>query len=171
MRSFAIAVVVGIVVASTGCGDMRDPGVGIGRTAPAYGALTLAGDSAHLAELRGQVVLLNVWATWCGPCREEIPALQELYEQHGERGFEIVGVSIDGPSEVPAIRQFADSYGVTYTLWHDPVDVIGTRYRLVGVPATFLLDREGVIRWFHMGPVTVDDPRLNQALEAALTQS
>src|SRR5690606_29773613 len=116
MRRVAIAAVVGIVAPVSGC-DPRDPGIGIGRTAPADGALTLAGDSAHLQDLRGQVVLLNVWATWCGPCREEIPALQELYEQHRDRGFEIVGVSIDGASEVPAIRQFADSYGVTYTLW------------------------------------------------------
>src|SRR5690606_30315980 len=111
-----------------GCGDVRDTAVAVGHTAPAYGALTLAGDSVCLSDLEGRVILLNVWATWCPPCREEIPDLQELYEAHADRGLEIVGVSVDGRGEAPAIERFADDYGVTYTLWHDPDDIISTRY-------------------------------------------
>ena len=167
----AMLLVPGLFFVVAGCGDLRDAGVEVGRTAPEYGALTLVGDSVSLEELRGTVVLLNVWATWCGPCREEIPALQELYESHNSRGLEVVGVSIDGRGEVPSIRRFAADYGVTYPLWHDPEDRISTRYRLIGVPATFLLDRRGVIRWFHLGPVQVDDAALNRALEAALAES
>jgi peroxiredoxin len=169
MRSVALVLGLSAVLAS--CGDLRSAGVEVGRTAPTYGAVTLAGDSANLNDLEGRVVLLNVWATWCGPCREEIPALQELYELHNERGFDVVGVSIDGRGQDTAIRNFAESYGVTYPLWHDPDDYISTRYRLVGVPATFLIDRGGVIRWFHLGPVEVDDARLNEALERALAAS
>jgi cytochrome c-type biogenesis protein len=151
-----------------GCGDGIPSRIAVGEPAPDYGALTLAGDSARLEQHRGKVVLLNVWATWCLPCREEIPALQELYERTAARGFDIVGVSIDGPTEAAAVRRFADDYGISYTLWHDGQDLISTRYRLIGVPATFLIDREGILRWLHLGPIKVDNPEMNQAIETAL---
>ncbi len=151
-----------------GCEEVESGRVEIGGPAPSYGAVDLAGDSVHLADLRGDVVLLNVWATWCGPCREEIPALQALYERHAGDGLEIVGVSVDGRNEAGNVQEFADEFGVTFRIWHDPEDRVGTRFRTVGVPTTFLLDRDGVIRWRHMGPVAEDDPTLNEALAAAL---
>ena len=143
-------------------------GVEVGQTAPPYGAMSLSGDSVHLADLRDHVVLLNVWATWCPPCRDEIPALQALHESYSDRGLRIVGVSVDAQHDRDEIRPFADGYGVTYTLWHDPGDEIRTRFRIVGVPTTLLIDRTGTIVWRHVGPVTEDDPALNAAVEAAL---
>jgi cytochrome c-type biogenesis protein len=150
---------------------METRGAEVGAAAPEYAALTLAGDSVQLSDLEGTVVLLNVWATWCVPCREEIPALQTLYEQHSARGFEIVGVSIDGPGEIENVRTFAEGFNVTYTIWYDPADAVGATFQTIGVPTTFLLDRDGVVLWRHMGPVTVDDPGLNEALERALADS
>jgi peroxiredoxin len=152
----------------TACDSVENARVEVGRAAPEYSAMTLEGDSVRLSELRGQVVLLNVWATWCLPCREEIPALQELYERHGQRGFDVVGVSVDGRGERQNIRRFADDYNVTYTIWHDPDDIFGTRFRTIGIPVTFLLDREGTIVWRHMGPLEADDTSLNEVLEQAL---
>lgn len=166
-RNLLAAVLLPAVFAS-GCDEVEAGRVEIGGPAPAYGAVDLAGDSVHLTQLRGDVVLLNVWATWCAPCREEIPALQALFERHGADGLEIVGVSIDGRNEGENIRAFAEEFGVTFRIWHDPEDRIGARFRTVGVPTTFLLDREGVIRWRHMGPVTEDDPSLEAVLAAAL---
>lgn len=150
------------------CGDGPSRGVQVGSPAPAYGAVTLEGDSVHLADLRDRVVLLNVWATWCLPCREEIPALQEIHEQYGARGLEVVGVSIDSRNERDNLRGFADGFNVTYTLWHDPDDGVRNQFRIIGVPSTYLIDRQGVIVWFHMGPVTADDPGLMRALASSL---
>lgn len=140
----------------------------IGNAAPAYAARSLAGDSVSLAEMRGKVVLLNIWATWCHPCRTEIPELQALYERERERGLEVVGVSVDAGGEDAAVADFAREYGVTYPLWRDGDGRVSTTFAAVGVPATYLIDRDGVLRWSHLGPVTAGDPALAQALEAAL---
>jgi thiol-disulfide isomerase/thioredoxin len=139
-------------------------GGAVGTTAPDYGAVTLDGDSVSLAALRGRLVLLNIWATWCPPCREEIPALQRLHERHAAAGLEVVGVSIDSRGEGENIRTFLEGYGVTYPIWHDPVDRVTTSFRAQGVPTTVLIDREGTVIWRHVGPVTDDDETLNRLI-------
>jgi cytochrome c-type biogenesis protein len=160
-----------VILLSSGCSEAVAERAEVGAPAPRYGAINLQGDSVHLRDLRDRVVLLNVWATWCEPCREEIPALQALQERHSPRGLEVVGVSIDFLSEREKLRPFADSYGVTYTLWHDTDDTILRRFQVVGAPATFLIDRDGVMRWKHMGAIEADDPDLAAAIEAALAPS
>ena len=154
-----------------GCSEGALQAVEVGHPAPAYGTVDLEGDSVYLSDLRDRVVLLNVWATWCEPCREEIPALQALQEEYSPRGFEVVGVSIDFASERSKLRPFTDTYGVTYTLWHDANDAVMRRFRVVGAPATFLIDRDGVLRWKDLGPVEEGDPTLIAAIETALTES
>lgn len=153
-----------------GCGG-GDRDVGrpeIGRPAPDYQALTLDGDSVSLARSRGRVTLLNVWATWCHPCREEIPVLQALHERYGARGFELIGVSVDGRGEEATIREFARDFGMTYDLWHDPEERVQSTFLAVGVPATFLIDRDGVLRWRHVGPIRATDTTLVREIESAL---
>lgn len=140
----------------------------VGATAPLYSAITLAGDSIALADLEGEVVLLNVWATWCIPCREEIPALQRLHEEYAARGLRIVGVSVDARGEEQTVKDFADSFGVTYDLWLDPSEEVISTFRVIGVPNTYLIDREGRVLWKHIGPVLDDDPGLLAGLESAL---
>lgn len=140
----------------------------VGAMAPQYAAVDLAGDSVSLADHEGEVVLLNVWATWCIPCQKEIPALQRLHERFGEQGLRIVGVSVDARGEEANVRQFADSYGVTYDVWHDPAEQVISTFRVIGVPNTFLIDREGVVRWKHIGPVLDDDPALLTSVREAL---
>lgn len=150
-----------------GCDAARVPRVAVGEPAPAYSAVTLDGNPIALEDLRGRVVLLNLWATWCFPCREEIPVLQALHEQLATEGLEVVGVSIDVGGTQPQIREFADEFGVTYPIWHDPDARITNTFLAVGVPTTFLIDREGIIRWRHLGPVRADDPTLQAALADA----
>lgn len=140
----------------------------VGAMAPAYAATTLAGDSTALAEYEGEVVLLNVWATWCIPCREEIPALQRLHDRFSDEGLRIVGVSVDAPGETATVAEFAESFGVTYDIWLDPEERVISAFRVIGVPNTFLIDREGIVRWKHIGPVLDDDPQLLAGLRAAL---
>lgn len=166
----AITMVAWLAATAAGCAEIDPTRGDIGEPAPNYAALTLDGDSARLGDLAGQVVLLNVWATWCAPCREEIPALQALYESHVDDGFQVVGVSVDGRGEVENIRRFAQEFRMTYPIWHDPEDRFGVTFRTIGVPVTLLVDRGGTVRWRHMGPVELGDATLNAALEAALAE-
>jgi cytochrome c biogenesis protein CcmG, thiol:disulfide interchange protein DsbE len=141
----------------------------IGEPARAYGATTLAGDSVTLESLRGRVVLLNLWATWCTPCRWETPYLQEMYEEHRNAGFEIVGISMDTRDAADDVEMFVEEYGVTYTILHDPQMRGMELYQVLGLPATFLIDREGVLRWMRYGPIPEDDPDFLAALEDVLS--
>ncbi len=145
--------------------------VAVGADAPNYAAHAMDGTPVALADLRGDVVLLNIWATWCKPCRQEIPALETLHRTYGARGLRVTGVSIDAHNDTLAIAGFARELGASYTLWKDPDDRVSTTFLAVGVPATYLIDRNGVLRWRHMGPVKADDPALLAALDSALTLS
>lgn len=140
----------------------------IGKPAPDYQAVSLTGDSVSLADARGRVVLLNVWATWCHPCREEIPVLQALHERYGSRGLDLVGVSVDARGQEGAIRNFATDFRMTYALWLDPDERVQSTFLAIGVPATFLIDRNGILRWRHVGPVRANDSTLVRELERAL---
>ena len=140
----------------------------VGAIAPQYSAVTLAGDSVSLADLEGEVVLLNVWATWCIPCQEEIPALQRLHEQYSGQGLRIVGVSVDALGEEQNVKEFAESFGVGYDVWLDPAERVISTFRVLGVPNTYLIDRGGRVLWKHIGPVVDDDPGLLAEIRAAL---
>lgn len=147
-------------------GDRRE--VAIGKVAPAYTATRLDGGLASLDELRGRVVLLNVWATWCAPCREEIPYLQSLHDRHAGNGLEIVGVSVDAAGSEETIREFQRDFGMKYPIWLDPDERVQTLYLALGVPASYLIDRDGVLRWKHLGTVRPTDSTFTRALGEAL---
>lgn len=142
--------------------------VEIGQQVPAYGAISLTGGADSLAALRGQVVLLNVWATWCIPCRTELPDLQALHERFQSQGLVVVGVSIDQGDDASDVRAYATERGVTYALWHDPADRISGVFLANGVPATYLIGRDGTLRWRWLGPLTKDDAALNAELTRAI---
>lgn len=163
MRRLALAL---LLVA---CGETSQPGPGeIGTVAPAFGAVALNGDSVNLAKLKGDVVLLNVWATWCIPCRREIPELQALHQEHSERGLHVVGVSVDDSSADADVEEFAKSFSMTYTILRDPGESVSNAFRIPGVPASFLIDREGIVRWRHLGPFKATDSTFLAALNAVL---
>ena len=134
-----------------------------------YAAATLEGDTISLQSLGGQVVLLNLWATWCTPCRMETPYLQSLFEEHEPDGFEIVGISMDTGDAADQVAMFVEEYGVTYTILHDPKMLGMELYQILGLPATFLIDRDGVLRWMRYGPIREGDPDFLQALEDVLS--
>lgn len=162
MRLIALALLGGALC--TACGG--DPGrIEVGRAVPDYATTTLAGDSVTLQSLRGQVVLLNVWATWCHPCRTEIPELLTIYEKYKSRGFTLVGVTIDVDGAEDAIRSFMDEFRMTFPVWHDREESVLTRFRAIGVPSTFLIDKDGILRWRKLGPVTPGDSSLVRILD------
>lgn len=140
----------------------------VGTAAPAYGAATMTGDSLDLASMKGQVVLLNVWATWCIPCRREVPELQALHQELGGRGLRVWGVSIDGGDADADVTGFIEDFKMTYTVLRDPAERVLSVFRIQGVPASYLIDRDGVVRWRTIGPFQADDPQLQEALRVTL---
>jgi len=133
-----------------------------------YEAASVDGSPVSLAALRGEAVLLNVWATWCGPCREEIPFLARLQAKKASNGLRVVGVSIDAMADREKVLQSAAMLGLTYDLWLDPEERIGGVLRYAGLPASMLVDREGVVVWTHVGVLRETTPGFSEALEEAL---
>lgn len=164
-----VSVVVLVLLALVGAGWMvRDRffPVEVGTAAPDFSARTLDGTPVSLDGLRGQVVLLNVWATWCPPCREEMPSMERLYRELGPEGLRIVAVSIDAaqgetdPTRRPGgdVGAFAREMGLTFDIWHDPAGLVQRTYRTTGVPESFLIDRNGTIIKKQIGPTEWDSP-------------
>ena len=136
--------------------------------APDFSAATLDGQGElSLADLRGEVVLLNGWATWCRPCRQEMPVLQQLQQEYGDQGLRVVGVSIDRGDAAAKIEQFAADTGVTFTLLHDPKNTFARTFRTTGVPETMLIGRDGELLYRWKGPLE-DSPADREIIQAAL---
>ena len=142
--------------------------VEIGAPVPAYATVALNGDSVSLASLKGKVVLFNIWATWCHPCRAEIPELRALHAKYRDRGLELIGVSVDADGNDEGIKSFMDEFKMTYPVWRDPDERVSTRFLAIGVPATYLIDRQGILRWRKTGPIAPNDTALAAAIERAL---
>ena len=112
--------------------------------APDFTLKSLDGQEIALSQLRGKVILLDFWATWCGPCRESTPHLIQLYKAHRESGFELIGMSVDkGDDKV--VRNFVQSMDIPYPIVIAPEELMRS-YRVTGIPTTFLIDKEGKIR-------------------------
>ena len=138
-------------------------------TAPDYAAERLAGGSElALADLRGDVVVLNGWATWCEPCREEMPFLQQLHDDYAADGLHVIGVSIDRGNAAERIRDFAAEMGVDFTLLHDADNEFSRTFRASGVPETLLIDRNGSIVHRWKGPLDKDPAQARTLVESAL---
>lgn len=116
--------------------------------APDFTLKTLSGAGVSLSGFRGKVVLLDFWATYCGPCEESVPALQRLYQEHKASGFEVVGISVD--SFADAVGPFVKDHRMSYTVLLDLDETVRELYKLRGLPQAFLIDREGKIvkQWF-----------------------
>ena len=172
--AWGVAFALASIVTQSSCGTRTDGAaatdgrVEIGLPAPAYATLSLNGDSVSLAGERGKVVLLNIWATWCHPCRAEIPELRQLHERYRAKGLELVGVSVDADGTDEVIRGFMRDFQMTFPIWRDPDERISSLFLTLGVPATFLIDKEGVLRWRKTGPIAPNDTSLSAAIERAL---
>ena len=158
----------GLFIATRMLGDELFP-VSVGSEAPDFSARTLDAEprTKTLADYRGQVVLLNVWATWCAPCRVEMPGIQALHEAYAPRGLKVVAVSIDDAGTEESIRKFAKAFGLTFEILHDAPGAIQRAYQTTGVPETFVIGADGVIRKKVIGAVDWNSPA-NRALIAQL---
>ncbi|HSG50050.1 MAG TPA: TlpA disulfide reductase family protein [Longimicrobiales bacterium] len=135
---------------------------------PEMTAVDLQGREVRLADYEGRAVLLNLWATWCPPCRAEMPYLQELQDRFGDQGLSVVGISVDDSGARRQLDQFLAESGVEYDILLDPdmdsMDLLG----VLGLPATLLVDAEGVVKLFRTGPISEEDQRFVDAVRALL---
>lgn len=153
-----------------GEGQPKQPaavGTDVGSSMPAYRATALDGTPFDLAKERGNVVFLNLWATWCGPCRYEIPELQKLHDSYSSKGFKVVGVSVD-EGKIDEVRQFVIDQKMTYPVAHDPEGKLATLLETTVLPTSVIVDRKGKVVWKHFGIVSMTDQEMTKALETAL---
>ncbi len=123
--------------------------VQLSATAPDFTLRSVGGANLRLAEQRGQVVMLNFWATWCGPCRQEMPHLSRLYDRYRSAGFVLLGVNID--DDPRAAADLAAKLGVQFPVLLDTDKRVSRAYDMSAMPATLLIDRDGHVRHIHRG--------------------
>jgi len=121
-----------------------------------------------LSDLRGKVVFVNFWATWCAPCRSEAPALERLHQTLLGTDFEILAVSIDKPEDEPAIAAFQKEFSIDFPILLDRDRGVYNAYQVSGVPETFLVDASGKVLEHFIGPQNWEDPRYSRAIRRAL---
>jgi len=145
------------------------PPPAFGPPMPAYKAKWLDGKPFDVAAEKGNVILLNVWATWCGPCRFEIPELAKLHAKYASRGFKVIGVSLDegGAADV---KPFVADQKIAYPIVVDPEGKLATLLNTTVIPTSIVVDKTGNIVWKHFGIVDTNDAKLTQSLEAALAR-
>jgi cytochrome c biogenesis protein CcmG/thiol:disulfide interchange protein DsbE len=120
-----------------------------GRPAPDFQFQTPEGQSTSLSELKGQLVLVNFWATWCGPCTYEMPFLQQFYQEHP--GGEVVLLAINVQESPSQVAEFMQDRGFSFTVLLDSGADVTQRYNIRGIPTTFFIDRDGIIQEIHVG--------------------
>ena len=135
---------------------------------PAYSARSLEGKVVDVASLRGHPVLLNFWATWCEPCRMELPELVKLHRRLSTRGLVVLGVSLDSGRTAEQVKAFAARRDVAYPLLLDADDLASRSLGVGTLPVTVLINADGTIAWSQTGAIVPDDPALAAALERAL---
>jgi peroxiredoxin len=143
------------------------PGLKVGAAAPDFQLWDLNGNPVTLSGYRGKVVFINFWATWCGPCRVEMPAMEALYREFGRREFEILAVSTDQQG-VAVTRPFRDALGLTFPILHDSDFRVGVAYGARTLPMTFLVDRRGIITHRIFGARDWQSPEGRQLIKMLL---
>jgi peroxiredoxin len=165
--------VLGIVGALAGglvAGMMLTPAlapIGVQSPAPRFQARDVrTGETVDLAQYEDEVLLVNIWATWCGPCEAEMPSIQRLHDSLGPRGLRVVAVSVDNATE--DVRGWVEERGLTFTVLHDPSGRIERDYQTTGVPESFVLDRDHIIVKKIIGATEWDHPTQVSLIERLL---
>ena len=135
-----------------------------GEQAPNFQLRDMEGRIVSLSELRGKVVLVNFWATWCGPCRVEMPAMERLYRTYDRKDFEILAVSTDAQG-VAVTRPFQQENRLTFPILHDADFRVGLSYGARTLPMTFMVDRQGIVRQHIFGARDWEAPEAHQLIE------
>ncbi|MED4206431.1 redoxin domain-containing protein [Neobacillus mesonae] len=125
----------------------------IGAKAPDFELKTLNGETVKLSDLKGKKVMLNFWATWCGPCKAEMPEMEEFFKS-ADKGIKILAVNIDPQLDV---KGFVDEYKITFPVLLDTEDAVNTKYQVISIPTTYFIDSNGIIQNKFVGTMKLDD--------------
>lgn len=145
-------------------------GVGIGDPLPDYRATTLSGQAVALGGRGGPLTLVNVWATWCTSCREEMQDLAAIYRDYAPRGLRVVAVSVDAGSET-LVRRFVQRESLAFPVVHDQAGAIQKQYHIVGVPTSYLIGPDGRVLWQQVGGIHGNLPKVRVEVEKALRRA
>ena len=143
LRAFSVVVVGGLLASLAWAADT------LSGPAPGFALHSRDGEQISLADLKGEVVMINFWATWCVPCRQEMPHLQALYERYNSLGFELLAVNVEDNPE--GARKWLEATPVTFPVLFDPKNEVSKLYDVVAMPSTVLVGRDGTMRSIHHG--------------------
>jgi peroxiredoxin len=182
MRSPGMALLAGSLVATAGCGGANEEGKGstsasdkaglIGNPAPDFAVKAVAGSKGTLSlkSLRGKVVLVDFWGTYCEPCKKSFPKLQDLNTKYGASGLQIVGISEDEVDDKDKIPGFADTYGAKFALGWDEDKSIAKAYKPETMPSSFIIDKKGIVRYAHVGYHDGEEVEVEKEIQELLKQ-
>lgn len=165
LTAVAAAICFCLIIAA--CGELPDTAT-VGLTAPDFSLVDLEGKTWKLSDLRGQVVLINFWATWCPPCLQEMPSMENLYGSLANEPFKMLAVLYK--DETAAAKKLTTANNFTFPVLIDPEEKTGQAYGLTGIPETFIVDKIGVLREKFIGPVEWDAPPARQMLMKYLSR-
>jgi peroxiredoxin len=174
MRTILI-IALGLVVAPGAAALAQDPAAqlelvrpGRAQSAKPFEVPIPEGGKLALADFRGRVVLLNFWATWCGPCKEEMPAMERLYQKFRQQGLVVLAVSNDSEGSTRSVARFVKESGFTFPVGLDPGLRVASLYGVRVLPASLIIDRKGSITHIALGPREWDRPAASQLFESLL---
>jgi peroxiredoxin len=164
MKFAGIAVVV-LLILGTGCAKKEENKDR--KAAVDFTLADLSGTPHSLSDYQGKVVLVDFWATWCGPCREEIPHLAKLYEAYGSQGLVVLGVGLDKEA---SLAEFVSENGISYVVLVDETGVTGNLYSVKGIPRTLIIDKKGRIAFDHTGFAPGMEVTMEQEIRTLLAE-
>jgi len=142
IRSCALVGAIAVGATFAVAGDVSTPATG-------FSLNSLAGQSVALSQFKGNVVLVNFWATWCGPCQQEMPLLDQMYKKYKPAGFTLLGVNVD--KEAPAVKELLSRKPVSFPVLLDPENSVSRAYHVADMPSSVIIDRKGNVRYVHRG--------------------
>ncbi len=142
--------------------------VDVREDAPDFTLKSLEGSNLRLEEYRGQVVLINFWASWCGPCRQEMPLLDRLHHRYEDTGFAVLGVNVEG--EAAPAQEIVDKTNVTFPILIDDGQKVSDMYNLQAMPTTVVVDRDGVVRYIHPGYKPGDEAKYVEVVKKLIRE-
>jgi thiol-disulfide isomerase/thioredoxin len=168
----ALALLPAVSGSAQGMMQNPPPPLPAGTPAPAFTTQTIGGKPLTLKSLRGKVVLLDYWATWCGPCQMATPTMESLYRKFGPKGLAVVGMSVDDSHSVANVKPFMKHFGMTYTVTASPIanGRAEAAYQVQGIPSQFLIDKKGIVRWSQSGFSMNEGPKLASMIKRLLAE-
>lgn len=140
----------------------------VGDAAADFSLSSRTGETVSMAGLKGQVVLLNFWASWCGPCRQEFPLLDTIHKKYRKLGFTVIGLNVE--PDAKDAEEFLKQNPVSFPIVYDPNDDVSKRYGIGGMPSVALIDRKGIVRWMHKSYVPGDENEYMNQVRSLLAE-